>query len=73
MLEEVWYNESDDVTPIRELVFTYDAGGNMLTAADPDAKYVFTYDALDRLQTMSVDYPWATHFDTFTLSYQFAL
>lgn len=71
MLAEVWYDATDDVTPIRELVFTYDTAGNMLTAADPDAEYVFTYDTMNRLETMSVDYPWATNFDTFTLTYEY--
>jgi YD repeat-containing protein len=71
MLAEVWYDASDDVTPIRELVFTYDTAGNMLTAVDPDAEYVFTYDVMNRLTTMTVDYPWATNFDTFTLAYQY--
>ncbi len=68
---EVWYDETDDVTPIRDLVFTYDTAGNMLTAVDPDAEYVFTYDTMNRLKTMAVDYPWSTTFDTFTLTYQY--
>ena len=71
MLAEVWYDQADDVTPIREMVFSYDTAGNMLTATDPDAEYVFTYDEMKRLKTMSVDYPWATNFDTFTLAYEY--
>ncbi len=71
LLQEVWYDAADDVTPLRALVFSYDAAGNMLTATDPDAEYVFTYDTMNRLKTMSVDYPWAANFDTFTLTYSY--
>jgi RHS repeat-associated protein len=38
---------------VRELVFSYDAEGNLLTASDPDSAYTFAYDVLDRVSTVS--------------------
>jgi RHS repeat-associated protein len=36
---------------VRELIFTFDERGNVLTASDPDSSYSFTYDPLNRALT----------------------
>ena len=36
---------------MRTISFSYDVVGNVLTAADPDSNYAFTYDALNRVVT----------------------
>ncbi len=46
---EKWYNSSSTLT--NTLTYTYDNASNMLTAADGNGKYTFTYDADNRIQT----------------------
>ncbi|MCC7333737.1 MAG: putative Ig domain-containing protein [Pirellulaceae bacterium] len=56
LLEERWYNPVDHSTSPGALVetinFTYDALGNMLTAADSNSRYLHTYDVLNRLTSV---------------------
>lgn len=51
LLEERWYNGPDHISAPQSLVeaitFTYDATGNMLTAADSSSDYFFAYDQLN--------------------------
>ncbi len=44
---ETWFN--DGGIQVSQLTYSYDAVGNMLTAADGNGAYTFTYDADDRL------------------------
>jgi YD repeat-containing protein len=37
---------------LRAIGYTYDAVGNMLTVTDPDAKYTYGYDALNRISSV---------------------
>ncbi|MCU0962479.1 MAG: hypothetical protein MUF48_20480, partial [Pirellulaceae bacterium] len=69
-VREVWYDETDDTTVLRQISFSFDAAGNLVSAVDPDAQYVFTYDPLNRLRSMSVDYPWTAVVETCAMSYQ---
>ncbi len=46
---EKWYNAGSSLT--NTLTYTYDAVGNMLTAADSHGAYTFTYDADNRMAT----------------------
>ncbi len=71
LTSEIWFNATDDTTVLREIAFTYDTAGNMLSAADPDAEYAFTYDTMNRLGSMVVDYPWTSDVDTFTMDYEY--
>jgi RHS repeat-associated protein len=49
--QESWLDGAGD--PIRDITFTYDAIGQLLTSRDPDSRYSYTYDAANRL--ISVD------------------
>ena len=69
LLAEVWYDADDDVTPVHEFTFTYDTAGNTRTAVDSNAEYTFTYDTMNRLATLTVEYAWANDLAPFTLSY----
>lgn len=37
---------------LRAIVYTYDAVGNLLTVTDPNAKYTYGYDALNRITSV---------------------
>ncbi len=54
--EERWYNSPDHTTDPSSLVetitFSYDDLGNMLTATDRNSNYLFTYDTLNRLESV---------------------
>lgn len=56
MLEERWYNPVDHATApsalVESIIFTYDALGNLLTAADSNSRYLHTYDLLNRLTSV---------------------
>lgn len=51
LLEETWYAAETDAL-VETLTFTYDTLGNMLTAADSNSQYAFTYDTLNRLTSV---------------------
>ena len=56
LIEERWYNAPDHATApsvlVETITFTYDTLGNMLTATDSNSNYLFTYDALNRLEAV---------------------
>jgi RHS repeat-associated protein len=49
LVQETWV--AVDGTTVDTLSYTYDADGNLLTAADSNGRYMFTYDALERPMT----------------------
>ncbi|MGB3494710.1 MAG: exosortase-dependent surface protein XDP2 [Elainellaceae cyanobacterium] len=49
--QESWLDGSG--TSIRDINFTYDAIGQLLTSRDPDSSYSYNYDAANRLTTVS--------------------
>ena len=51
MLEETWFT-ADTGSLIETITFSYDVLGNMLTAADSNSNYLFTYDPLNRLESV---------------------
>jgi RHS repeat-associated protein len=48
--QESWLDSAGD--PIRDIAFTYDAIGQLLTSSDPDSSYSYTYDAANRLTSV---------------------
>jgi len=52
--DELW---KDGQTTVRQCTYSYDLLGKLLTASDPDAGYVYTYDAAGRLdeETQTLD------------------
>lgn len=56
LLEERWYNAASHANAPHALVetitFSYDTLGNMRTATDSQSDYLFTYDTLNRLESV---------------------
>nr|WP_319394655.1 RHS repeat-associated core domain-containing protein [uncultured Desulfobacter sp.] len=51
-----YYNQSDLFTPVKTVLFSYDANGNMAGYDDAVTSAVFQYDGLDRKTSTTVDF-----------------
>jgi RHS repeat-associated protein len=51
LLAETWYAAATGEL-VETITFTYDTLGNMLTATDSNSNYLFTYDTLNRLESV---------------------
>ncbi len=67
LTEERWYDP--DGSLVRTIASTYDARGNLQSITDPDSKYTYTYDTLNRVTSVdNADTPDMPHV---VLSYQY--
>lgn len=67
--KEIWYDETDDITPIYVITLEHNADGKLVSAKSPDAEYALTWGDSGAVESISVDYPWAENFETFTITF----